>query len=176
MGEACVLRRRSRRGMQARENPKRRAREASKALKLPAMGTKAQQALVSQRETMKRESARARSQRRTDEAEAQAEASRTLIAICGNPYIEAVSVSLETDTAVYCAARQQPISALLVFDMCISNSMRRPVSFVVSSPEGRSRGSSSDSFHEGTSACWLQSSLKPACQIICLWGYYLSEV
>ena len=73
MGEARVLRRRPRRGEQARENPKRRAREASKALKQPAMGTKAQQALASQRETMKRESARARSQRRTDEAEARFE-------------------------------------------------------------------------------------------------------
>ena len=52
------------------KNPKRRAREASKALKQPAMGTKAQQALASQRETMKRESAHARSQRRADEAEA----------------------------------------------------------------------------------------------------------
>ena len=55
------------------KNPKRRAREAAKALKRPAMGTKAQQALASQRETMKRESARARSQRRADEAEARFE-------------------------------------------------------------------------------------------------------
>ena len=39
------------------KNPKRRAREASKALKQPAMGTKAQQALASQRATMKRQSA-----------------------------------------------------------------------------------------------------------------------
>ena len=54
-------------------NPKRRAREVSKALKQPAMGTKAQQALASQRETMKRESVRARSQRRADEAEARFE-------------------------------------------------------------------------------------------------------
>ena len=52
------------------KNPKRRAREASRALKQPAMGTKAQQTLASQREAMKRESARARSQRRADEAEA----------------------------------------------------------------------------------------------------------
>ena len=36
-------------------NPKRRAREAAKALKRPAMGTKAQQALAAQREAMKRE-------------------------------------------------------------------------------------------------------------------------
>ena len=50
-------------------NPKRRAREASRALKQPAMGTKAQQALASRREAMKRESVRARSQRRADEAE-----------------------------------------------------------------------------------------------------------
>ena len=52
------------------KNPKRRAREAAKALKQPAMSTKAQQALANQRETMKRESARARSQRRAEEAEA----------------------------------------------------------------------------------------------------------
>ena len=51
-------------------NPKRRAREASKALKQPAMGTKAQQALSNQRETMKRESAHVRSQRRAEEADA----------------------------------------------------------------------------------------------------------
>ena len=55
------------------KNPKRRAREASRALKQPAMGTKAQQALASQRETMKRESVRARSQRRADKAEARFE-------------------------------------------------------------------------------------------------------
>ena len=55
------------------KNPKRRAREVSKALKQPAMGTKAQQALASQRETMKRESVRARSQRRAEEAEARFE-------------------------------------------------------------------------------------------------------
>ncbi|MBS7106908.1 MAG: YjdF family protein [Collinsella sp.] len=51
------------------KNPKRRAREAAKALKRPAVSTKAQQALAAQREAMKRESARARSQRRADEAE-----------------------------------------------------------------------------------------------------------
>lgn len=55
------------------KSPKRRAREASKALKRPAMGTKAQQALANQRETMKRESVRARSRRRADEAEARFE-------------------------------------------------------------------------------------------------------
>lgn len=55
------------------KNPKRRAREASRALKQPAMGTKAQQALANQRETMKRESIRARSRRRADEAEARFE-------------------------------------------------------------------------------------------------------
>ena len=49
--------------------PMRRAREAAKAIRRPAMGTKPQQALASQRETMKRESARTRSQRRADEAE-----------------------------------------------------------------------------------------------------------
>ena len=54
-------------------NPKRRARETAKALKQPAMSTKAQQALANQRETMKRESARARSRRRADEAEARFE-------------------------------------------------------------------------------------------------------
>ncbi|WP_261981427.1 YjdF family protein [Collinsella aerofaciens] len=37
------------------------------------MGTKAQQALASQRETMKRESAHARSQRRAEEADARFE-------------------------------------------------------------------------------------------------------
>lgn len=58
------------------KSPKRRAREVSKALKRPAMGTKAQQALASQRETMKRESVRARSQRRADEAEARFEQRR----------------------------------------------------------------------------------------------------
>ena len=55
------------------KNPKRRAREAAKALKQPAMSTKAQQALANQRETMKRESAQARSRRRADEAEARFE-------------------------------------------------------------------------------------------------------
>ena len=54
-------------------NPKRRAREASRALNQPAMGTKAQQALASQRETMKQESVRARSQRRADETKARFE-------------------------------------------------------------------------------------------------------
>ena len=57
-------------------NPKRRAREAAKALKRPAMGTRAQQALANQRETMKRESAHVRSQRRADEAEARFEQRR----------------------------------------------------------------------------------------------------
>ena len=55
------------------KNPKRRAREAAKTLKQPAMSTKAQQALANQRETMKRESAQARSRRRADEAEARFE-------------------------------------------------------------------------------------------------------
>ena len=54
-------------------NPKRRAREAAKALKQPAMSTKAQRALAAQREAMKRESAQARSRRRADEAEARFE-------------------------------------------------------------------------------------------------------
>lgn len=55
------------------KNPKRRAREASRALKQPAMDTKAQQTLASQRDAMKRESVRARSQRRADEADARYE-------------------------------------------------------------------------------------------------------
>ncbi|WP_462134259.1 YjdF family protein [Slackia piriformis] len=54
-------------------NPKRRAREASKVLRQPAMSTKAQQVLADQREAMKRESVRARSQRRADETEARFE-------------------------------------------------------------------------------------------------------
>ena len=54
-------------------NPKRRAREAAKALKQPAMSTKAQQALANQREAMKRESTHARSQRRAEKAEARFE-------------------------------------------------------------------------------------------------------
>ena len=52
------------------KNPKRRAREAAKALRQPAMSTKAQQALANQREAMKRESAHARSRRRAEEADA----------------------------------------------------------------------------------------------------------
>ena len=55
------------------KNPKRRAREAAKALKQPAMSSKAQQALAEQREALKRESAHARSRRRADEAEARFE-------------------------------------------------------------------------------------------------------
>ena len=55
------------------KNPKRRAREASKALKHPAMGTKAQQVLASQRETMKRKLVRARKQRHAEMAEARFE-------------------------------------------------------------------------------------------------------
>ncbi len=55
------------------KNPKRRAREAAKALKQPAMSTKAQQALAAQREAMKQESAHARSRRRAEEADARFE-------------------------------------------------------------------------------------------------------
>ena len=55
------------------KNPKRRAREAAKALKQPAMGTKAQQTPANQRETMKRESAHARSRRRAEETDARFE-------------------------------------------------------------------------------------------------------
>lgn len=51
------------------KNAKRRAREAAKVLKRPAVSTKAQQAFAAQRKAMKRESAQARSQRRADEAE-----------------------------------------------------------------------------------------------------------
>ena len=55
------------------KNPKRRAREAAKALKQPAMSTKAQQALVAQREAMKQVSAHTRSRRRVEEAKARFE-------------------------------------------------------------------------------------------------------
>ena len=55
------------------KNPKRRAREAAKALKRPAVSTKAQQALAAQREAMKRESAQARSQRHVEKADARFE-------------------------------------------------------------------------------------------------------
>lgn len=58
------------------KNPKRRAREAAKALKQPAMSTKAQQALAAQREAMKQESAHARSRRRVEEADARYEQRR----------------------------------------------------------------------------------------------------
>ena len=58
------------------KNPKCRIREASKALKQPAMGTKAQQALADQREAKKRESIHARSQRRAEDAEARFEQRR----------------------------------------------------------------------------------------------------
>lgn len=54
-------------------NPKRRAREAAKTLKQPAMSTKAQQALAAQKEAMKQESAHARSRRRAEEADARYE-------------------------------------------------------------------------------------------------------
>ena len=73
------------------KNPKRRAREASRALKQPAMGTKAQQALASQagcNETgvgpRKKPAPRGRGGGafRAAEAETQAEASRALIAMC----------------------------------------------------------------------------------------------
>lgn len=58
------------------KNPKRRIREASKALKQPAMSTKAQQALADQREAKKRGSIHARSQRRAEDAEARFEQRR----------------------------------------------------------------------------------------------------
>ena len=47
--------------------------EAARALKRPAVSTKAQQALAAQREAMKRESAQARSRRRAEEADARYE-------------------------------------------------------------------------------------------------------
>ncbi len=49
------------------KNPKRRMRNAAKALKRPAMSTKAQQALAEQREAFKREGAQARKVRREEE-------------------------------------------------------------------------------------------------------------
>lgn len=55
------------------KNPKRRAREAAEALKQLAMSTKAQQALASQRETMKRKLVRARKQRHAEMADARFE-------------------------------------------------------------------------------------------------------
>ena len=55
------------------KNPKRRAREAAKTLKQPAMSTKAQQAFAAQREAMKQESAHARSRRHAEEADARYE-------------------------------------------------------------------------------------------------------
>ena len=55
------------------KSPKRRAREAAKALKQPAMSTKAQQVLANQREAIKQESAHARSKRRADEVKARFE-------------------------------------------------------------------------------------------------------
>ena len=54
-------------------SPKRIQRQISASLHRRGMSTKAQQALANQRETMKRESAQARSQRRADEAEARFE-------------------------------------------------------------------------------------------------------
>lgn len=48
------------------ENPKRRQREAAKALEKPAMSTKAQQVLSEQREAMKQFASRSRKQRRSD--------------------------------------------------------------------------------------------------------------
>ena len=55
------------------KSPKRRAREAAKALNQPAMSTKAQQVLANQRETIKRESAQARRQRHVEKADARFE-------------------------------------------------------------------------------------------------------
>lgn len=55
------------------KNPKRRAREAAKTLKQPAMSTRAQQVLAAQREAMKQASAHTRSRRRAEEADARFE-------------------------------------------------------------------------------------------------------
>lgn len=55
------------------KNPKRRMRDASKALKQPAASTKAQQALADQRATLKEESAQARKVRRESEKRARFE-------------------------------------------------------------------------------------------------------
>lgn len=73
MRESLVLRRQGHCASKPAKNPKRRAREAAKALKRPAMSTKAQQALAAQREAMKQESAHARSRRRAEEADARFE-------------------------------------------------------------------------------------------------------
>lgn len=91
------------------KNPKRRAREAAKALKRPAVSTKAQQALAAQREAMKRESAHARSRRRVEEADARYEQRKLkhkqkIAGIDrhsqqGKPYTAAASVPLEADAA-----------------------------------------------------------------------------
>lgn len=51
-------------------NPKRRMREAAKALRKPAMSTKAQQAISAQRESKKLESTRERSRKRQEEKQA----------------------------------------------------------------------------------------------------------
>ena len=51
-------------------NPKRRIREAAKALRKPVMSTKAQEALSAQRESRKMESSRDRSNRRQEEKQA----------------------------------------------------------------------------------------------------------
>lgn len=55
------------------KNPKRRMREAVKALKQPSMSTKAQQVLAEQREAMKADSSRVRSQRKREEAQSRYE-------------------------------------------------------------------------------------------------------
>lgn len=55
------------------KNPKRRMRDAAKALKRPAISTKSQQALANQREALKQESAKARKARREEEKQARFE-------------------------------------------------------------------------------------------------------
>ncbi len=52
------------------KKPKRRMRDAAKALRKPAMSTKAQQAISAQRESMKIDSSRERSHRRQEEKQA----------------------------------------------------------------------------------------------------------
>lgn len=58
---------------QLAKNPKRRQREASKALKQPVTSTKAQMAVIEQREASKQDSVQARRQKREEEEPARFE-------------------------------------------------------------------------------------------------------
>ena len=103
-------------------NPKRRARETSRALKQPAMG---RQGAAGAREsaggnetgvgTRKKPTPRGRGGGafRAAEAEAQAKASWALIAICGDPYIAAGVVPIETTPAIYAIASYRTLVLLL---------------------------------------------------------------